>query len=65
MLVPTDDCHHPKIRGKSGVKKFENEVAFARNYLDYDGFIDYSVRGIWTLTEKGRTAPHYVNLSKQ
>ncbi|MDQ0230935.1 AAA family ATPase [Metabacillus malikii] len=45
-----------ETRGKSGVNKFENEVAFARNYLVYDGYIDNSVRGTWSLTEKGRTA---------
>jgi len=45
-----------ETRGKSGVKKFNNEVAFARNYLVYEGYIDNSVRGTWSLTEKGRTA---------
>ena len=42
-----------ETRGKTGVKKFDNEVAFARNYLAYEGYIDKSVRGTWTLTEKG------------
>lgn len=46
-----------ETRGKTGVNKFENEVAFARNYLTYEGFIDKSVRGIWRLTEKGLTDP--------
>lgn len=46
-----------ETRGKSGIKKFDNEVAFARNYLVYEGFIDKSVRGIWKLTEKGMIAP--------
>jgi len=46
-----------ETRGKSGVKKFDNEVAFARNYLAYEGYIDKSVRGVWKLTEKGLTAP--------
>ncbi|MDD4803536.1 MAG: AAA family ATPase, partial [Syntrophomonas sp.] len=44
-------------RGKTETKKFDNEVAFARNYLAYEGYIDKSVRGVWTLTEKGRTEP--------
>jgi 5-methylcytosine-specific restriction protein B len=44
-------------RGKTETKKFDNEVAFARNYLAYEGYIDKSVRGIWTLTEKGLVAP--------
>ena len=42
-----------ETRGKSNVNKFENEVAFARNYLVYEGVIDKSVHGIWALTEKG------------
>jgi 5-methylcytosine-specific restriction protein B len=46
-----------ETRGKTGAKKFDNEVAFARNYLAYEGYIDKSVRGTWTLTEKGMTAP--------
>lgn len=41
-------------RGKSNVNKFENEVAFARNYLVSAGYIDKSVYGVWTLTEAGR-----------
>ncbi|WP_179151910.1 AAA family ATPase [Oceanobacillus senegalensis] len=45
-----------ETRGKSGVKKFDNEVAFARNYLVYDGYIDNSIRGKWSLTEKGQSA---------
>jgi 5-methylcytosine-specific restriction protein B len=52
----TDDVIN-EIRGKTGVKKFDNEVAFARNYLTYEGFIDKSDRGVWRLTEKGRTTP--------
>ena len=42
-------------RGKNKVNKFENEVAFARNYLVNAGYIDKSVYGIWTLTEAGKT----------
>ena len=42
-------------RGKSNVNKFENEVAFARSYLVKGGYIDNSVTGIWSLTEKGKT----------
>ncbi len=40
-------------RGKLGAKKFDNEVAWARAYLAADGIIDNSLRGIWSLTEKG------------
>lgn len=42
-------------RGRGNVNKFENEVAFARSYLVKGGYIDNSVTGIWTLTEKGMT----------
>lgn len=44
------------VRGKTKVNKFENEVAFARNYLVNAGYIDNSVYGIWTLTEAGKNA---------
>lgn len=42
------------LRGKTKVNKFENEVAFARNDLAAAGYIDRSVRGVWTLTETGK-----------
>lgn len=42
-------------KGKNNVNKFENEVAFARNYLVSAGYIDKSVYGVWTLTEAGKT----------
>ncbi len=42
-----------ETRGKNNVSKFNNEVAFARNYLGYEEIIDTSTRGIWSLTEKG------------
>lgn len=44
-----------KTRGKTKVNKFENEVAFARSYLVVAGYIDNSVHGIWSLTEKGKS----------
>ena len=40
-----------ETRGKNNINKFENQVAFARNYLVNVGYIDKSVYGIWTLTE--------------
>ena len=42
-------------REKNNVNKFENEVAFARNYLVSAVYIDKSVYGVWTLTEAGKT----------
>ncbi|MDR2729185.1 MAG: AAA family ATPase [Chitinispirillales bacterium] len=44
-----------ETRGKTGVKKFDNEVAFARNYLAYEGIIDKTVHGVWALTDKGKS----------
>lgn len=44
-----------ETRGKNNINKFANEVAFARNYLAYEGIIDKSERGVWGLTEKGYT----------
>lgn len=43
-----------ETRGKNEVNKFENEVAFARNYLVSSGYIDKSEYGVWKLTDDGR-----------
>lgn len=43
-----------QTRGKKNSKKFDNEVAWARNYLAYEEIIDKSTRGVWRLTEKGK-----------
>ena len=50
-------------RGKTQTKKFDNELAFARNYLVYEGLIDKSERGVWTLTEAGWEAKMDVNFA--
>lgn len=39
---------------KSGVNKFYNQVAWARQYLIWEGLLDSSVRGTWKLTDKGK-----------
>ena len=40
----------------SGVQtRFENQVHWARFYLAKAGYIDSSQRGVWSLTEKGRS----------
>lgn len=45
-----------ETRGKNGVKRFDNEVAFARKYLVDEEYLSrVSERGIWELTEKGKT----------
>jgi restriction system protein len=39
----------------SGSSRFDNQVAWARFYLTRAGLLDASRRGIWSLTEKGRS----------
>jgi restriction system protein len=39
----------------SGESRFRNQVHFARFYLAKEGLIDSSQRGVWTLTERGRS----------
>jgi restriction system protein len=41
---------------KSGGSKFHNQVAWARQYLVWEGYLDASKHGTWKLTEKGRNA---------
>jgi restriction system protein len=40
----------------SGGSRFRNQVAWARLYLAFEGFLDSSRRGVWSLTEKGRAS---------
>lgn len=40
---------------KSGNSRLRNQVGWARFYLAKTGWIDDSRRGVWALTEKGRT----------
>ena len=49
-----------ETRGKNGVNKFVNEVAFARSYLVRYGYIDNSQYGQWILTEDGKSAEEAV-----
>ena len=39
---------------KSGSNKFHNQVAWARQYLVWEGLLDSSKYGTWKLTEKGK-----------
>ncbi|WP_027359126.1 restriction endonuclease [Desulforegula conservatrix] len=41
---------------KNGASKIRNQVAWARMYLVNSGFLDSSIRGVWSLTEKGLNA---------
>lgn len=43
-------------RFPGGGLRFRNLVSWARFYLTRAGYIDSSRRGVWTLTEKGRSA---------
>lgn len=41
---------------KSGTSRFQNQVAWARQYLVWEGLLDSSKHGTWTLTDRGRGA---------
>jgi restriction system protein len=38
---------------KSGGERFHNQVQWARQYLSWEGLLDSTQRGVWTLTAKG------------
>ena len=40
-------------RTSNGQSKFQNQVAWARQYLVWEGLLDSSMRGTWTLTPIG------------
>jgi restriction system protein len=40
----------------NGQSRVRNQIAWARFYLVKDGYIDSSKRGVWALTDKGRSA---------
>jgi restriction system protein len=48
--LPTEERER---RNKNGILRFENQVHWARQYLVWEGMIDNSRRGIWTLTPVG------------
>lgn len=48
--VPEDELEQTLKNGQSRVR---NQIAWARMYLVYAGYIDSSARGVWSLTEKG------------
>lgn len=39
---------------KSGILRFDNQVAWARQYLVWEGLLDSSKKGVWTLSTKGQ-----------
>ena len=51
LQIPAKD--QEELMG-SGSPRFLNQVQWARFYLNKDGFVSSSERGVWTLTDKGR-----------
>jgi restriction system protein len=41
----------------AGLPRIKNQIHWARYYLVRAGYLDASERGVWRLTETGRTAP--------
>ncbi|MBL9138086.1 MAG: EVE domain-containing protein, partial [Verrucomicrobiales bacterium] len=53
MLSLPDSVQSEKM--KSGQSRFYNEVAWARKFLAWEGLVGSPERGIWALTEKGKS----------
>lgn len=49
----SDDLQNETL--PSGEPRFRNQVAWARFYLVREGLLDSSKRGVWSLTERGRS----------
>lgn len=57
IIIKNENLHEDFInetRGKTNQNKFSNQVAWARQYLVWSGYLDDSIRGKWGLTEKGK-----------
>ena len=52
-LALTDEIQNEVLPSEQS--RYRNQVAWARYYLVRMGLLDSSKRGVWTLTEKGRT----------
>lgn len=52
-LKLTDEVQNELL--PSGYPRFRNQVAWARFYLAREGLLDSSKRGVWSLTERGRS----------
>jgi restriction system protein len=50
---------------KSGILRFDNQVAWARQYLVWEGLLDDSKRGVWTLSVKGQTTKLETNQARE
>jgi len=55
LIAQRSDISDKKLEEtlKSGQTRFYNQVHWARQYLVWEGLLDGSVRGTWTLTTKG------------
>jgi restriction system protein len=42
------------VSNKYKVRKFDNKIAWAKQYLTWEGLVDASKRGVWALTPKGK-----------
>jgi len=49
----SDDLQNETLQ--SGESRYRNQVAWARFYLVREGLLDSSRRGVWSLTERGRS----------
>jgi restriction system protein len=47
---------------KSGSSRFDNQVGWARQYLLWEGLLDSSQRGVWSITPKGQET--FLNVSQ-
>jgi restriction system protein len=50
---------------KSGILRFHNQVAWARQYLVWEGLLDDSKYGVWALTPKGQSTILTIEQSRE
>ncbi|TAF45893.1 MAG: restriction endonuclease [Sphingobacteriales bacterium] len=50
---------------KSGILRFDNQVAWARQYLIWEGLLEDSKRGVWALSQKGHSTTLDLNQSRE
>lgn len=50
---------------KSGDRRFDNDLSWARYYLVKEGYLDSSRRGVWSLTEKGINSDITPNVAQE
>lgn len=62
-LKLTDDVLDATL--KSGANRFQNQVAWARQYLVWEGMLESSKQGTWTLTEKGKQSTVTVEQARE